>query len=689
MNKQQFTYNKNYLIKDGLPWFPMMGELHYSRYPKAFWEESLYKMKAGGLDVISTYAFWLHHEEVKGEMDFSGNKDLRTFVKTCQSCGLYLFLRIGPWCHGEARNGGFPDWLLQEGIPLRTNDPRYFQLVKAYYEKIFEQVKDLLYKDGGPIIGLQIENEYGHVGGLTGKEGDAHMVTLTKIAKDVGFDVPYYTATGWGGAMTGGLIPVMGGYCDAPWDSSLVDIEPSGNFIFTHERNDHNIGSDHGFGTGITFEMEKFPYLTAELGGGLQVTHHRRPVAKGSDIGAMSTVKVGSGVNLLGYYMYHGGTNPKGKLSTLQESTATGYPNDYPVLNYDFHGPIREFGQMSETLKEIKLLAMFIKDFGKDLCRMPATMPEENPLKPGNLDQYRVSYRYNKTSGYVFVNNYQRRREMSNHLGVKLQVSLPQEIITFPEINIEDKDYFFFPFRMKLGKALLMTATATPLCQLKGKKGTTFVFYAKDLPRYDIVGDLGKTKLLTLSRAEALNAWKVSMAEETLIITESSVVQTEKDIQILSRGNAEIWTYPELQTVPEGFVKIGQKQQLTGYKKIHVNKATASYARIMDGAAEKHYEVVLDLPKAIDDAFVIIDYVGDRAELFMNDEMITDHFYLGEVWEIGLKQFNFPEKLILKIYGLSENGPVFLESWPEMKEGMACEVNGVSIETEFCDVLGG
>ena len=98
------------------------------------------------------------------------------------------------------------------------------------------------------------------------------METLTEMAKEIGFNVPFYTATGWGGARTGGLLPVMGGYCDAPWDPRTTEIEPSGNYIFTYERNDHDIGSDHGIGEGTTFDYSKFPYLTAELGGGLQMT---------------------------------------------------------------------------------------------------------------------------------------------------------------------------------------------------------------------------------------------------------------------------------------------------------------------------------------------------------------------------------------------------------------------------------
>ena len=104
------------------------------------------------------------------------------------------------------------------------------------------------------------------------------------------------------------------------------------NFVFSHTRNDALIACDHHVENANSYNEEDFPFLTAELGGGLQVTMHRRPVAKGCDVGAMSTVKMGSGAGLLGYYMYHGGSNPKGKLSTLQESRATGYLNDLPEI---------------------------------------------------------------------------------------------------------------------------------------------------------------------------------------------------------------------------------------------------------------------------------------------------------------------------------------------------------------------
>ena len=150
------------------------------------------------------------------------------------------------------------------------------------------------------------------------------MRTLQKMAKEIGFCVPLYTATGWGGAVTGGMLPVMAGYCEAPWDSRLTELEANENYVFTGNRNDTLVANDHHVSEQLTFDPAEFPYLTAELGGGLQPTEHRRPVPVGTDIGAMSLTKLGSGVAMLGYYMYHGGTNPKGKFSTLEESKATG-----------------------------------------------------------------------------------------------------------------------------------------------------------------------------------------------------------------------------------------------------------------------------------------------------------------------------------------------------------------------------
>lgn len=665
-----YGFTPEYVTRNGEPWFPVMGEIHYSRYPAEYWRESLLKMKTGGVNVASAYVIWIHHEEIENEFDFTGNRDLRRFVETCRDCGMSLMLRIGPWSHGEVRNGGFPDWLLKKPFKIRDNDPGYFDAVEKYYRAIYAQIAGLLLKDTqaggkqGPIIGVQIENEFGHCGGLSGEAGEEHMRTLTALARKTGFDVPLYTATGWGGAVTGGLLPVMGGYCEAPWDQRLTEIEPSGNYVFTHERNDHNIGSDFGFGTGITFDLAKFPYLTAELGGGLQVTHHRRPVATARDIGAMSLAKLGSGVNLLGYYMYHGGTNPKGKLSTLQETKATGSINDLPELSYDFRAPIREYGQQSDTYRELKLLTMFLADFGADLCRMKADIPAENPLFPANSADLRHSFRHDGERGYLFVNNYQRRQLQAPHKAVKITVpsSIPSPSrVAFPPVDVENGDYFFLPFNMGVGNAVLETALVTPLCVLR-KERPVYVFYAAyaqaerllaegkvdELYRFRGGRKPDDADILTLSRRDALDAWKVG---EELMLERDDVILDGAKATVLSR-------------------KPGPTVAAT---KLASEGSTAAYTLAVpawDG----------------EDCFVKINYAGDVARLYENGVLVADNFFLGPdyVWEVGLKRFGRGKahEFRLEIDPLAEKAPVFLEKWPPLKNGVACELSSASAEIQ-------
>ena len=134
------TYNNLHFIKDGKPWFPVMGEFQYSRQDKRFWKDGLAKMKATGVDVVASYAIWLHHEEIEGEFNFDGNCDVRTFLQEAKDAGLLVSFRIGPWVHGEVRNGGFPDWMYDKDFKPRTNDPKYLE----FFEKYFLWPKNML-----------------------------------------------------------------------------------------------------------------------------------------------------------------------------------------------------------------------------------------------------------------------------------------------------------------------------------------------------------------------------------------------------------------------------------------------------------------------------------------------------------------------------------------------------------------
>lgn len=666
-----------------------MGEIHYSRVKREDWKSELYKMKAGNVSVISTYVIWIHHEEIEKEYDFSGNRNLHEFVKAIKETGLKMILRIGPWSHAEVRNGGFPDWLLKKEYEPRTNDYRYFEEVRRFYNKIFEQVEGFLDKDGGPIIGVQIENEYGHCGGLTGEAGEEHMRTLTKLAKEARFDVPLYTATGWGGAMTGGLIPVMGGYCEAPWDQRITKIEPSGNYIFTHERNDHNIGSDFGFAEGITFDIDKFPFLTAELGGGLQVTHHRRPVATASDIGAMTMVKLGCGVNLLGYYMYHGGTNPMGRLSTLEESRATGSWNDLPIYSYDFRAPIREFGQISDTFKEIKLFTYFAREFEDEFCDMQVHLPAENPLKQDDLENYRISVRDNGESGYVFINNYQRSYEMAEHNGISLEVSIGNENITFPAIDIKDRDYYYFPVNMKIGdSAIIKKSLLSPLLKLNNDK-ITYIFYDNGKGDYtEITGELSNCEIIKISRVDALNAYKIVRDREYLFISGSPVIDCETTIQVIDSTIKKLKVYPKPDFKIDNYEYSHNEDEFavytfTGEDKSAMEQPDVSFELTAKEAEYEEYTFHIKDYSKCEDALVELTYYGDKAELYIDDKFVGDNYYLGDKYDISMKYYGFPEEFKVRIYPLKKDQKIFLEKWPEIKGESICEIVDVKIKNEY------
>ncbi len=713
----QITFDPVSILVDGKRWFPMMGEMHFSRYPNQYWEEELAKMKSGGIDIVSLYVIWIHHEEIRGIYDFVGDRNLRLFLQKVKDSGLYSILRIGPWAHGEARNGGFPDWLLEDakekGYETRSDAPEYLEHVKRFYGKTYEQAEGFFLKDGGPVIGIQIENEYGHCGGLNGEEGEQHMRTLKKMALEIGFDAPIYTATGWGGAVTGGMLPVMGGYCEAPWDQRLTEIEPSGNYIFTRERNDHNIGSDHGLGVGITFDMDKFPYLTAELGGGLQVTRHRRPIATGRDTAAMTMTKLGSGANLLGYYMYHGGTNPYGKLTTLQETRDTGYPNDLPEYSYDFNAPLREYGQMEDTYRRVRLISTFIHDFGDDLTDMAYTEQPGNPSKPEDLDSLRTAVRVKTVKnadgeevprGYLFVNNYQRRYEMNSFKNVSLSAydSNGKKLATFGDRDIEDGDYFFYPFNMPVGDTALVSIDATPVCILHdtdGKGHDTYVFYT-DSDREtsaDIRGDLNGNNILIIPEKDAVNSSKVVIGgKEHLIISESDAVTDRNGhvnlyFQVSSdekRKTPTFRCYPALKDVPEGFVKTSDGAEVKDfadsdalavyeYEKNFENNLVAGFKEISEGKYEIRFPG--DLYGA-DEIFAHISYEAESAKLSKDDVTIADNFYTGQEWEIGLKRFydrfGRSEALLLDadLVPLKADDKIYLQDWPEISNGSVAKI---------------
>lgn len=475
---RRITVDAQGLLRDGERWLPVMGEFHYARYPKAEWRDELLKMKMGGIDIVATYVFWIHHEETEGTFDWDDRRDLHTFVRLCGELGLYSVVRGGPWCHGEVRNGGLPDWVLASGCTPRSDDPTYLGPVRRLYAEIARQIDGLLWKEGGPVIGFQCENEYG---------GPAeHLLTLKTIAREAGIDVPLYTRTGWpelrGPMPLGELMPLFGGYPDGFWDRSLAEMPPgfAENFLFRTVRADVSVATDQ-LGVreaGEEPENRYYPYFACEIGGGMMPSYHRRIRITPADIAALALAKVGSGNNLQGYYMYHGGTNPEAKQTTLQESQATHYWNDLPVKNYDFQAPLGEFGQVRPHYHSLRCLHQFLRDFGPALSTMPTFLPDVLPRNTADRSTLRWSVRSDGESGFIFINNYQRLAPMPAKPGVRFGVALAKETLTIPSdpVTVPADSSFFWPFHLSLDGARLIYATAQPVCHLTDGETTYAVF---------------------------------------------------------------------------------------------------------------------------------------------------------------------------------------------------------------------
>ncbi len=473
--------NNRYLTLDGKPWLPVMGEIHYTRIPNRYWEDELRKMKAAGVSIVSTYIFWNHHEEDQGRFIWTGDRDLRRFVTLCQKLGLKVMIRPGPWVHSEARFGGIPDWVVR-AMPTRSNDPTYLRYVGRYWGEIAKQLKGLLWKDGGPIIGMQLENEYNITGPGRGRE---HIAALKTLALSEGFDLPLYTVTGWDNTVfpEHEVAPLEGGYADQPWGLTTTKLPPAETYAFRFQsRVAGNLGAETQNTTRGDAEMEAehTPFLGAEFGGGVPTMYRRRPIMQPDDTAAMLPVELGSGVNLYGYYMFHGGQNSPDH-GSLEENTSIGAYNDLPLIDYDFQAPLGAYGQQHAVLNKIRPVHYFLQAFGADLAPMTVHQPDLLSKDSADLLTPRFSVRSLGDKGFLFVNNYVRQYAMAVQKDVQFAVTLPSGTVTFPSrpIDIPSGAYFIWPINLDLTQARLIYATAQPITRLQDGAVSVFVFGAQ------------------------------------------------------------------------------------------------------------------------------------------------------------------------------------------------------------------
>ncbi len=163
--QQRFEIGKQSFLHDGAPLVIRSGEMHFARIPREYWRQRLEMVRALGCNTVCAYLFWNQHEPQEGQFDFSGQTDVAAYVRLAQEVGLHVILRPGPYSCAEWEFGGFPWWLLKhEGLKLRTRDPLYLEAVKGYLAAVGRELAPLQITHGGPILMVQVENEYGSYG---------------------------------------------------------------------------------------------------------------------------------------------------------------------------------------------------------------------------------------------------------------------------------------------------------------------------------------------------------------------------------------------------------------------------------------------------------------------------------------------------------------------------------------------
>lgn len=737
---ESWTLDSKSLMFNNKRIIPVMGEIHFARVPENRWRTELLRMKAGGVTVVATYAFWIHHEEIEGKFDWSGNRNLHKFLSICKDLDMPVILRVGPFCHGECRNGGFPEWLIQQKYKIRTNDASYLAKVDIWFSQLFSQVNGLMWKQGGTVIGMQIENEY--------RGRWEHLQTLKDMARHIGFDLPIYTRTGWPKLATpakyGELIPLYGDYCDGFWDRALTDMPGSYTdcYLFRSYRGSTVIATEQikNQNKADSKGEAAYPFLTCELGGGMETSYHRRVFISPMDIYSVALVKVGNGSNLPGYYMYHGGTNPQGKLTAMneQQRTLTTNYNDLPVKNYDFQAPIGEFGQLNGQYHLLRGLHLFLKEFGDKLSVMEPSFPITETSQKRDSNQLRWNYRTDGKSGFVFVNNYQRLKNMTEKKNVSFDIRLSDgKVMHFPSSNVTvpSNTCFFMPFNMQLGKSTLRYATAQPITkvgntyffkQIKGiasefafdksvkinscqgskeqKSGTVIIRNVKSGRDAAIVLD-NDIRVILLSDEDAYDCWKTTIAGKEHIIIAKGSVMTDKDTLSIE-DNAKDFrfaVYPAFSSVTFGGKEVRARKLglFDCYEVASDNDvaADAVLSKVKDagalrtitiGAGNAAEEPVdsdfanaaqwnIDLSNVVGKAgrrpLLSIEYKGDVARLYDGSTLIDDNFYNGREFLCDLSCLEKnPKTLRLDILPYQTDAPIYIQE-PFRFEGGIKDVN--------------
>ena len=381
---RDFVVSADRFVRNGEPIRIFSGSLHYTRVPRAYWRDRLLRLRALGLNTVCTYIPWaLHQPAFDVPPSFEGELDVAYFVREAQSCGLMVLLRLGPYIDAEYDLGALPGWLLgpRAGIKqLRTNDTNYLRYVQRWYSALLPPLKSLLWQAGGPVVMVQIENEYGafvEAGGTSRSRADAYKRALhSQVRSVLGPRILVFTTDGDREA------EMRSGRLDAAMDANVIATNDFGP-------GDPDYGGQAELARAYALQKRMNPTgraaaLCSEFYAGWGAFFNASsPAAPRTSGGALATALkqwLSMGNTSLNLYMAHGGTtfgNWAGGDCTLA-GDACGYAAI--ETTYDFNAPIAEGGDHgigSDGVDKFNAVREALRPYNAHL-----PLPPEPPLPP-------------------------------------------------------------------------------------------------------------------------------------------------------------------------------------------------------------------------------------------------------------------------------------------------------------------
>lgn len=323
------TFQNRTFYLDGNPFRILSGSLHYFRVVPEYWWDRMQKMKACGLNTLTLYVPWNLHEPYPGKYNFKGILDLRRFINMAHRAGLYVIFRPGPYICSEWDYGGLPPWLLRDpDMKVRTNYHGYQSRVQSYFSRLMSEVSDLQHHKGGPIIAVQVENEFGSYSNDT-----EHLLFLKKTLIDNGIRELFFTSDGYFNYTEG-----LNGLDNAPFYTEAL---PTVNF--------QDIEQGEQLFRKVEALSDDFPLMVTEFWSGWfdhwGVEHHTQSL---QDFGSTLTAILNRSASV-NFYMFHGGTNfgfMSGANWDFKEITLK-----TDVTSYDYDALLTEAGDITEKYR--------------------------------------------------------------------------------------------------------------------------------------------------------------------------------------------------------------------------------------------------------------------------------------------------------------------------------------------------